>query len=126
MILALELAVRGALLLVAGAGVNGAGGGRGVTALPVAPLAITVALLTGLLAGTKGLQLLLRARERDLPARVIAVLTAGRLYPVRTVATVISISLSLLIAAAAAVAAAAAAPAPEAAGSAQYARYNAR
>ena len=125
MIVAIELTLRGALLLVAGAGVDGAGSGRGVTALPAAPLAVTVALLIGLLAATKGLQLLLRARERGRPARVIAVLTARRRYPVRTVATAVSISLSLLIAAVA-VAAAAAAPAPEAPGPGQYARYNAR
>ena len=117
MIVAIELTLRGALLLVANGSVTGVRGGHGVTVLHVAPLAITVMLLSGLLVGAKGVQLALRARESHLPARVTAVLIGRGRDPVCAGTALVAILVSLLVGAAGA-APPAAAPRPEARGEA--------
>ena len=64
MIVAVELALRGLLLAgsVLGAGTDP--GGQGLTALPLAPIGITAALLLAVLLGAKGAQLAFRAAHR--------------------------------------------------------------
>jgi hypothetical protein len=99
MVAAIELTVRGGLALAAIAGVEGAGGGRGVTALPVAPLAITAGLLAGLIATAKACQLAVRALERGLPGRALAALPAQPRLRVRGVTAMVSVCASLLVAA---------------------------
>jgi hypothetical protein len=97
MIAAIELTLRGALALAAIAGVAGAGGARGITALPATPLAITTALLAGLITIAKGCQLAVRARESGLRDRVRAALPARPSPSVRGAVTIAAACALLLV-----------------------------
>jgi hypothetical protein len=67
MIIGVDLTIRGALLAASLVGGSDGASDPGMTALPVVPLGITVALLATLLGGVKALELCLRVRHRGLP-----------------------------------------------------------
>lgn len=69
MIVAVDLALRALLFTASLLGAEIGTRGSGLTVLPLAPIGITTALLAGLLAAAKGLQLGLRASSRRGAAR---------------------------------------------------------
>jgi hypothetical protein len=77
MIIAVEFTIRGALLAVSLAGSGEGASDRGLTVLPLVPLAITGASLAVVLAGVKALEMCLRLRERGLPR--LSISAAGSL-----------------------------------------------
>jgi hypothetical protein len=95
MLTAIDLTLRGALMLV---GSHGPEGG-GITALSAVPLAITMALVAAVPVGAKGLQLALRARERGVrPSAQTILIARARLR--RRATAVASTCVGLLVAAA--------------------------